>query len=114
MSFAQKDIATTPKDMKVIFHSKKSLFYHNENSCIKKDSIDELKVRVGSYDSAEVCQILVLFMFNKPGREYNIKNIALHKYNILSIFKNKNGLCPVKLINLQRMMKINQKILLLI
>ena len=89
MPFAQKDIVTTPKDMKVIFHSKKSLFYHNENSWIKRDSIDESQVGVGSYDKAEVCQTLVLFMFNKPDREYNIKNIVFHKYNVLSIFKKK-------------------------
>ena len=43
---------------------------------MKKGS-DLFDVSMGAYDGAEVCELLVIFLLNLLGRQYDSKNIGL-------------------------------------
>ena len=45
-----------------LFHSRKSLLYHNDDPWVKKDTSVEFDVTMGIYDGSEVCEIVRLFM----------------------------------------------------
>ena len=57
-------VSIPPKSIDVIFHSRKSLLYHNDDPWVKKDTSVEFDVTMGSYDGAEVCEIVGLFMLD--------------------------------------------------
>ena len=46
---------------------------------------------MGSYDGAEVCELVGLLILDKLGHKYNVKDIGLYRDDGLSVFKNVNG-----------------------
>ena len=62
--FPQNSMSVPPKSIVVIFHSRKSLLYHNGDQWIKNETRVEFGVTMGSYDSIEVCEIVGVFMLD--------------------------------------------------
>ena len=48
-------------------------------------------VTIGSYDGAEVCELIGIFMLSLIGNKYNPNNIGLYRDDGLAIFKNTSG-----------------------
>ena len=77
-------------DKKIIYHSRKSLLFNQEQTWMKKGS-DLFDVSMDAYDGAEVCELIGIFLLNLLGRQYDTKNIVLYRDDGLSIFKNCSG-----------------------
>ena len=45
---------------------------------------------MGSYDGAEVCELIGIFMLSLIGNIYNRNNIGLYRDDGLAVFKNTN------------------------
>ena len=45
-------------------------------------------VTMGSWEGAEVCELIAIFMLSLIGNKYDTKNIGLHRDDGLAIFKN--------------------------
>ena len=88
VSFAQNCIDIHPNEIEVIFHSRKSLLYHNNEPWIKKDGNGEFDVTMGSYDGGKVCEVVGLFMLDIISKKYLKENIELYRDDGLSVFKN--------------------------
>ena len=56
-----------------------------------KEGSDLFDVSMGAYDSAEVCELIGIFLLNLLGWQYNTKNSGLYRDDGLSVFKNWNG-----------------------
>ena len=82
---------TIINSLDVIFHSRKSLLYHNDDPWVKKDTSVEFDFTMGSYDSAEVCEIVGLFMLDMLSKLFEKNSIGLYRDDGLSIFRNYNG-----------------------
>ena len=80
-----------PRSIDIIFHSCKSLLYHNDDPWVKKDTSVEFDVTMGSYDGAEVCEIVGLFMLDMLSKLFEKNSIGLYRNDGLSIFRNYNG-----------------------
>ena len=91
VSFAQNCIDIHSNEIEVIFHSGKSLLYHNNKPWIKNDGNGEFDVTMGSYDGAEVCEVVALFMLDIISKKYLKENIGLYRDDGLSVFKNQTG-----------------------
>ena len=89
--FAQNSVTISPKSIDVIFHSLRSLLYHNDDPWVKKDTSVEFDVTMGSYDGTEVCEIVGLFMLDMPSKLFEENSIGLYRDDGLSIFRNYNG-----------------------
>ena len=73
------------KDRKTIFHARKSLLYKEGEPWIKKQS-NNFDVTMGSYDGAEVCELIGIFMLSLIGNKYNPNNIGLYRDDGLAVF----------------------------
>ena len=64
LSFAKHYVEILDKDLQIIKHCRKSLLYHENEARKKKNSDNCFDVAMGSYDGAEVCELvgtLILF-----------------------------------------------------
>ena len=90
LTFAETIINLDDQDKKIIYHSRKSLLFNQEQTWMKKGS-DLFDVSMGAYDGEEVCELIGIFLLNLLGRQYDPKNIGLYRDDGLSIFKNCSG-----------------------
>ena len=90
LTFAETTINLDDQDKKIIYHSRKSLLFNQEQTWMKKGS-GLFDVSMGAYVGAEVCELIGIFLLNLLGQQYDTKNIGLHRNDGLSIFKNCSG-----------------------
>ena len=64
--------------------------YTEDEPWIKKQS-NNFDVTIGSYDGAEVCELIGIFMLSLIGDKYNPNNIGLYRDGGLAVFKNTSG-----------------------
>ena len=53
--------------------------YHNDDTWVKKDTRVEFDVTMGSYDGAEVCKIVGLFMLDMLSKLFEKNYIGLYR-----------------------------------
>ena len=85
LEFAKQHVTIKPKDRETIFHARKSLLYNEGEPWIKKQS-NSFDVTMGSYDGAEVCELIGIFMLSLIGNKYNPNNIGLYRDDGLAVF----------------------------
>ena len=90
LEFAKQHVTIKSKDRETIFHAIKSLWYNKGEPWIKNQS-NNFDVTMGSYDGAEVCELIGVFMLSVIGNKYNPNNIGLHRDDGLAVFKNTSG-----------------------
>ena len=71
-------------------HARKSLLFRNEKPWMKRE-VNLFDVTMEAYDSAEVCELVGIFMLNKISEKYNKNDIALYRDDVLAVFKNISG-----------------------
>ena len=76
LEFAKQHVTIKSKDRETIFHARKSLLYNEGERRIKKQS-NNFNVTMGSYDGAEVIELIDIFMLSLIGNKYNRNNIRL-------------------------------------
>ena len=52
------------KKFNTIMHSRKSLLYNNTDIWIKKNGDPDFDERMGSFDRAELCELVGLYIFS--------------------------------------------------
>ena len=78
------------KVVDTIMHSRKSSLFNNHEIWVKKEN-PNFDVTVGSFDGAEVCELVGLYLLNILKNEFGGKNIGLYREDGLSCFENKSG-----------------------
>ena len=96
LEFVKQHVKINSKDRETIFHTRKSLLYKKEEPWIKKQS-NNFDVTMGSYNRAEVCGLICIFMLSLIGSKYNPINIGLYRDDGLAVFKNRSGLQSEKI-----------------
>eukprot|EP00794_Sanderia_malayensis_P008407 gene8407-biopygen6732 len=71
-------------------HSRKSLLFNGNNAWMKKDN-SNFYVTMGSYNSAEVCELVGLLILNNLCNTYGKDNIGLYRDDGLAVFRNTTG-----------------------
>ena len=83
----------TPIEEEVIttvFHARKSLLFDKTSVWVKKDNLD-FDVTMGSYDGAEACELVGLYLLNLLTNEFGKNNIGLYRDDGFSCFQNISG-----------------------
>ena len=78
------------KVIKTIYHARKSLLFDKDNVWVKKDN-PEFDVTMGSYDGAELCELVGLYLLDLLTKEFGKQNIGLYRDDGLSCFENISG-----------------------
>ena len=76
--------------LKTIYHARKSLLFDKNNVWVKKDN-PEFDVTMGSYDGAELCELVGLYLLDLLTKEFGKQNIGLYRDDGLSCFENISG-----------------------
>ena len=89
IDFASNFTNITNKEIRIIKHAKKSLLYNGEKPWVKKDNNNRTRnfdVTMGSYDGAETCDLVGLFLLNELTTKFG-NNIGLYRDDGLAVFK---------------------------
>ena len=86
------NITTITEDvMNIIKHARKSLLLNSQDTWIKKGENPMFDVIMGSYDGAEICELVGLFLLSKLSNIINKTQIGLYRDYGLAIIENPNG-----------------------
>ena len=64
LDYSSKFITITPQDCHIIIHAKTSLLYHQNSPWTKKNTNDMFDVTMGSYELAETCELIGIYMLS--------------------------------------------------
>ena len=90
LNFASEYIYILKCDINVIHHARKSLLFDGSHTWIKKQE-GLFDVSMGTYDGAEVCKLVGIYMLHLLSRRYNKNDFELYRDEGLAVLKNKNG-----------------------
>ena len=80
-------ISITNKDIEVIFHPTKSLFYYNNKPWVKQGE-SNVDVTMGAYNGVQVCELIGIFMLPLLSKYINKNQIGLYRDARLANLKN--------------------------
>ena len=75
--------------MRVIKHSRKSLLFFKNEAWTKKSSNNCFDVTMGSYDGAEICELVGLHILDELSKILNKNDTGLYRDDGLIVLKNK-------------------------
>ena len=64
ITWARQITEITPKNITIIKHAPKSLLFHKNHAWSKRNPESTFEVSMGSYDGAEICELVGLFILN--------------------------------------------------
>ena len=91
ISFAKNYTTISDKDIDIIMHCRKSLLFDNETAWTKKNHSDMFDLTMGSFDGAEVCELIGLFLLNNLSEKYGKNNVGLYRDDGLVLLRNASG-----------------------
>ncbi len=91
LSWASNLAIITKDEISIIKHARKSVLFNDGKPWTKKDSNSLFDVIMGSYDGAEICELVGLFILNKLGQKFGKENIGLYRDDGLAIMKSKSA-----------------------
>ena len=91
ISFALQHTYTAEEDLRIIKHCRKSLLYNDSEPWKKKDTYSCFDVTMGSYDGAEICELVGTHLLLLLANTINKKDCGFYRDNGLIILRNTNG-----------------------
>ena len=91
INFAKQKTPVPDQDIEIILHSRKSLLFAKGKIWTKKNNQTSFDVTMGSFDGAEVCELVGLYILDTLAKKYKKENIGLYRDDGLAIFKNASG-----------------------
>ena len=102
LDYASRFTHITPQDRHIITHAKKSLLYHQNTPREKKNTSNLFDVTIGSYDGAETCELVGIYMlslitskFKDQGGLYRDDGLAVCKATPKQIEKTKQEVSDI-------------------
>ena len=91
ISFAKSLIDIEGNIINTINHARKSLLFDDSGAWVKKDGNPLLDVIMGSFDGAEVCELVGLYLLNKIKSLLGSNNVGLYRDDGLAIVHKASG-----------------------
>ena len=79
INYAKQFINIPEQDIDIIMHSRKSLLFHQDAAWVKKGDSGLFDVTIGSYDGAEVCELVRLYILNRLSEKYDKESTGLYR-----------------------------------
>ena len=86
LDYSSKFTTITPQDRHIIIHAKKSLLYHPNSPWTKKNTNDMFDVTMGSYDGAETCELIGIYMLSLIASKFK-DEVGLYRDDGLAVCK---------------------------
>ena len=89
--FAKTHTTISDQEINVFKHSRKALLFDHRNVWIKKSENPMFDVTMGSFDGAEICEIVGLYLLDKLSVLLRKENVGLYRDDGLAVADNANG-----------------------
>ena len=89
--FARSITAISDSVINIIHHSRKSLLFDKTSAWVKKGNNLLFDVTVGSYDGAEICELVRLYLLNRLSTVIDKSSVGLFRDDGLAEINNTNG-----------------------
>ena len=90
INFTKSVIPTQDNFIKTTLHSRKALLFNKKSVRVRKDKPD-FDVTIGSYDGAEVCELVGFYILGILTKEFGHDKIGLYRDDGLGCFQNLSG-----------------------
>ena len=90
--WARQYVNISDQQESIIKHARKSLLFNDGKTWKKQNSNVTFDVSMGSYDGAEVCELVGLFILNSLSKKFGNDNVGLYRDNGLVLLKGPNAL----------------------
>ena len=84
-------ITIKEQEVVTIMHARRSLLFNNDSLWVKKNGDPNFDVTMGSFDGAEICELVGLYILNELSNKFVNGNIGLYRDDGLACFHNVNG-----------------------
>ena len=91
IDFAKTITTISPEEENIIYHARKSLLFTNKNSWVKKEGDPEFDVTMGSFDGAEICELVGLYILHTLSQKYGIDASGLYRDDGLNYLQDPTG-----------------------
>ena len=91
LKWAQQFVQLTEEEVSAINNSRKSLLFNGGKSWMKKTDGGLFDVTMGSYDGAEVCELVGMFTLAQLPDKYKKNNVGLYRDDGLGVFRGLSG-----------------------
>ena len=91
INFAKQYTDISDENLRIIKHCRKSLLYNNYEPWKKKDTDSCFDVTMGSYDGAEVCELVGIYLLSLLANIIDKNNSGLYRDDGLIFLRNVNG-----------------------
>ena len=91
LTHAMKYTTVSENNQKIIMHSRKSLLFTNNQHWIKKVGDPSFDVTMGSFDGAELCELVGLFILHSLSEKYGLNTSGLYRDDGLCCFHDISG-----------------------
>ena len=89
--FAKDHINISDEEVGIIQHSRKSLLFNDDKAWAKKQGPGLFDVAMGSYDGAEICELVGIFVLGHLPERYVRSNVGLYRDDGLAVFRDVSG-----------------------
>ena len=79
IDLAKDYISLSSDSVDIIHHCRRSLLYHNGELWIKKDSDSGFDVTQGSYDGAEICELVGIFLLHNLSNTIDVGSYGIYR-----------------------------------
>ena len=86
IKYAKSISAITEQQESIIWHSRKSLLFNEKSTWTKKDE-SLFDVTMGSFDGAEICELVGLYILHLLSSKFNKDQVGLYRDDGLAAFK---------------------------
>ena len=91
LTWARHHVEISDDEMDIIFHSRRSLLFSKGKTWMKANSSKLFDVTMGSFDGAEVCELVGTFALAQLPNRYRAGNTGLYRDDGLAVFKGLSG-----------------------
>ena len=89
-SFARSITTISDSVINIIHLSRKSLLFNKTSAWVKKGNNSLFDITMGSYDGAEICELIGLYLLNRLSTIIDKSNVGLCRYDGLAAINNTN------------------------
>ena len=91
LSFAKEYQDIPEEDIRIINHCRKSLLFNNNQQWKKKNAEGCFDVTMGSYDGAEICELVGIYILSRLSTIIDKNDCGLYRDDGLLVLRNVNG-----------------------
>ena len=78
-------------ELQIIKHTRKSLLFSKDDQWVKKNGDEQFDVTMGSYDGAEVCEIVGIYLLSKLSPVLGRESVGLYRDDGLAAIGSRSG-----------------------